>query len=196
MHGAHALSQRVFGFGPHQVHIAVGGAQINRLRGVAAEIKQRPTLLVGPYRIGVEPLELVNFSLVIDLILAPGLLEYFDHFPRAAIAVVVAGRLARKIRRDDIQNQAPAQHVVQSSHGARQHDGLHFATTDGGQKIHARGQGGHGRHKAQGVLPHLVGRRAQNIAVAERIGPRGHRPSVFPTAAQSPLRHAQMPVIV
>ena len=98
MDGAHALGQLFLGFGPHQVDIAMGGAQVNRLRRVATKVQQGATGLVGAHRVGRQALELVNLALVVDLVLRPGLFEDFDHLQRAAVAVLVAGGLAREIR--------------------------------------------------------------------------------------------------
>ena len=77
--GSHALGQLVLGFGPHQIDIAVGGAQVNGLRRVTAKVQQGAAGLVGAHRVGRQALELVNLALVVDLVLRPGLFEDFHH---------------------------------------------------------------------------------------------------------------------
>ena len=196
MDRSHALGQLVLGLGPHQVHVAVGGAQVNRLRRVATKIQQGATGLVGAHGVGRQALELVDLALVIDLVLRPGLFENFHHLERPAVAVLVAGGLAGEIRRNHVQNQPPLQHVVQRGHGARQHDGLHLATADCRQKIHAGGERRHGGHKAQGVLANLKRRWAENVAVTQLVGPRGNGAGMLPAAAQVALGHAQVAVII
>ena len=97
VHGSHAIGQFFFFFRPHQVHIAMGGAQINGLRRVPSEIQKGTAFLKRLDRIGGQILKVVNFTLVIDRVLRPGLLEDLDNLFGAPVAVFVGGRFSGEV---------------------------------------------------------------------------------------------------
>jgi hypothetical protein len=86
--------------------------------------------------------------------------------------------------------------VVQRGHGARQHGGLHLATANRAQHVHLLDLWRHGGHKTQRVLPHLIRRRAQDVAKTQLVGPLGNAAGVGPTAAQVAIGYTQVLKVV
>jgi len=80
-----------------------------------------------------------------DLVLRPAFAQDLHDLVAAFVAVFAVGHFTGKIGADDVQRQPPLQHMIQRRNGARQHDRLHLATADRGEKIDLVGQGRHAR---------------------------------------------------
>ena len=164
----------------------------------AIENAQRALDLDGEVDVArrVDQVELVDLAVVIDAVLGPGLPEDLHHLAGSAVAQLAAFLLAGEVRGDDVERQPALQHVVQRGHRAGEHDRVHLAAADRRQQVHAGGQRRHGGDEAQGVLADLVGRGAEDVAKAQRLGPQRDVAGVRPAAAQVALGHAQVAEIV
>ena len=171
-------------------------AEIEGIGRVAAEIQQRSTGLVGPYRVGGQPLELVDLALVVDLIPRPRLLEDFHHLARALIAERAGLGLTGKVRGDDVDGQPPFEHVVEGRDRAREHDRLHLPTAHGGEQVDPVGDGRAARHERKRILPDLIGRWTQDIAEALRLGRLHDVRAVPPARPELTVGNAEKLVVI
>ncbi len=164
--------------------------------GIAAEIEQRATGLIGFGGVGGETLEIVDFALIVDFVLSPRLFQDFDHLAGALVAKGAVFFLAGEIRRDDVHRQPSVQHVIERCEGAGQHDGLHFTAAHGSEQVDVVCNRGAARDKGQGVLADLVRRGAKDVAKALCFGGFDDLGTVIPAGSQSTVWHAEKLVIV
>jgi hypothetical protein len=88
----------LLGLGPHQVDVALRAAQFQRIGRIAAEIQQRPAvLLIGLCRVGGSPRNLVDLAVVFDVVARPGLAQDLHHLVAALVAIGAVGHLAGEV---------------------------------------------------------------------------------------------------
>ena len=99
MYRLHSLAQIFPIFRPHQIHIAMLSAKLDRIGRIATKIQQRATvLLIGARRFCADALKVIDLPFKVDLIGRPSLFEDLHHFTRSLIAIGAWLFLAWEIR--------------------------------------------------------------------------------------------------
>ena len=184
-----------FDVGPHQVDVCSRRRHFAGFLAEATEVEQW-ILRALDRDAGWFDVQRVELTVEVEAFAPHQRANRCHHLESPSVTSGSVERLARHLRRDDVDRESAAEGVVEGGELTSELRCPYLAAAHGDEQPDPRGERGDGRSKRHGVDAEGIAGRKEDVIETGTFGVEDDVATVFPAAAQVGPRHSQLFVVV